>query len=207
MESSCSTSLLLLLLSPLNLLSMASLSVYFFFSALPIHSLSFASSHPLKSASLTSFLLLSFICPCPPSSSPSISSTAPHSLASFFLHFLHLSLSLPKQVFCMPVMSQVCLCVCVCVSEWYCSPSHRVNEMIHLLAASLHPSPHQLHHRPPHLAAHFHSDKGVNLSEMSGVLTNSQLLAICPCVCVCVCVLALQCCCCDMVWKSVCQVY
>lgn len=48
-------------------------------------------------------------------------------------------------------------CMCVCAEE-----------MIHLFF-----------HPPPLPVAHFPSHKGLNLSEMSGVLTNSQLLAIC----------------------------
>lgn len=102
-------------------------------------------------------------------------------------------------------------CVCVCASASACASASmctslavifavpkiwRVSEMtpprlifadLSALADPPHPtSPtHHHHHSIPHSAAHFCSHKGVNLSEMSGVLTNSQLLAICLCMCVC----------------------
>lgn len=67
--------------------------------------------------------------------------------------------------FCMPPLSQVEPCACVHV--YVCKPPRNCVKMINLFFSL--PS-------PPHVT-HFHSHKGLNLSEMSGVLSNSQLLA------------------------------
>lgn len=115
MESSCSTSLLLLLLSPLNLLSMASLSVYFFFSTLPIHSLS-----PSLPLILWSLWHLSFSCPSfapalhpplPPSAPPLLIPSPPSSFISSILacHYRNRSFACR--------WCHRCVCVSVCVSQ------------------------------------------------------------------------------------------
>lgn len=117
MESSCSTSLLLLLLSPLNLLSMASLSVYFFFSALPIHSLSPSLPLILWSQPLWH---LSFSCPSfapalhpplPPSAPPLLIPSPPSSFISSILacHYRNRSFACR--------WCHRCVCVSVCVSQ------------------------------------------------------------------------------------------
>lgn len=121
MESSYSTSIpaALPLKSPLNSLFI-SLSL-----ALSIHSPCFASSHPPNSICLSDIfpplvlhLPLHSILPLPP--------------PPFSFPFLHLSSSLPKQDFCMLVMSQVCASVCLCqrislsfeLCEWDDPPSY-----------------------------------------------------------------------------------
>ena len=209
MESPCGTSLLL---SPLNLLSIASLSICFFCSTFSIHSLASLLPFILKtlSVSLTSFLLLFSSCPSfapslhpplPPSpllsahsSPPSLSGSsilARHCGSSFFFFFNMPLMSQVEFVYGVRVCVCVCVCVCVSVSQNNISLLWTVWKRWSTFSQPpcLHPT------APTHSVAHFHSHKGVNLSEMSGVLTNSQLLAICLCVCVCVCVCMCVCVC------------
>ena len=171
MESPCGTSLLL---SPLNLLSIASLSICFFCSTFSIHSLASLLPFILKtlSVSLTSFLLLFSSCPSfapslhpplPPSpllsahsSPPSLSGSsilARHCGSSFFFFFFFF--------FNMPLMSQVefvygvRVCVCVCLYLRIISFSsglcERDDPPSHSLPASTPQPPPTLSHTSTHI--------------------------------------------------------
>lgn len=104
-------------------------------------------------------------------SSGNLSSPQPLSLPPPVLHLppAQPAIAVVGFIFCMLLMSQVELHMCVCVWAILLQDVQR-RWSTYFSAASPISSP---------SVAHFHSHKGVNLSEMSGVLTNSQLLAIC----------------------------